>query len=142
MQEKKEMFKIVDKSTKKNPEEKQYLICISGKDGVEDMWEIVTGRTAAYEFIKNNIEFINLEESFILVESCTLDQRKSIYAFIKHVGNLFEDNFDIEDYIKGDWSEEDYAKTNDISQDLFIETTDKFDITELMNGNVQTTSLA
>ena len=48
MPELKEMVKIV-----KAPEEKQYLICIAGKDGAEDEWEIVTGRTNAYEKIKN-----------------------------------------------------------------------------------------
>ena len=35
MPELKEMVKIV-----KSPEEKQYLICIAGKDGAEDEWEI------------------------------------------------------------------------------------------------------
>lgn len=136
----KEMVKVVDNSKpKKSPEEKQYLICIHGYDN--DIWNIVTGRTAAYEFIKEYIEDINLEDSFILVENCNLNQRKSIYAFIKHVESFYEDNFDIDDYVKGDWSEQDYRSDNDISEDLNIDNNDKFNIADLIDGNVNTKSL-
>lgn len=138
----KEMVKIVDNSKPlKSPEERQYLICIAAKDGGNDIWDIITGRTNAYEFIKDNIEFINLEESFILVESNTLSQRKSIYAFLKYVEKFYEDNFDVDDYIKGDWSEDDFRKYNDIDQGLSIDTNDRLDMSSIMNGDVETTSL-
>ena len=137
MSEMKEMVKIVD-NTKKHPEDRQYLICISGiTEG--DYWTIVIGRTEAYKYIKENIDEINMEHSFILVESCTLAERKSIYAFMKYAGEFYSDGFDIEDYIKGDWDEEDYKRTNDI--DLMINTNDRIDMKSFMNGDIDTVDL-
>ena len=136
MAEKKEMVKIV-----KSPEEKQYLICIAGKDGGEDEWEIVIGRTAAYERIKNSIAYIDLDHSFILVEGHPLEKRKSIYASMKHVEQFYEDNFDIEDYIKGDWSETDYRAMNDTTESLVISNDERLDMPLLMDGELQMTSL-
>lgn len=136
----KEMVKVVD-NTKKHPEDRQYLICIRTKDGsgAQDSWEIVTGRTEAYEYIKENIDIINLEYSFILVETLTLAERKSIYAFMKYAGDFYSDGFDIEDYIKGDWDETDYKRNNDIS--LMIDNTERIDIQSFMNGDVDTIDL-
>lgn len=139
MAEMKEMVKIVD-NTKKHPEDRQYLICIRTKDfDGRDDWEIVTGRTAAYEYIKENIESIDMEHSFILVESLTLAERKSIYAFMKYVGDFYSDNFDIEDYIKGDWDEADYKRDNDIA--LMIDNSERVDMESFMNGDVDTVDL-
>lgn len=136
MPEMKEMVKIVD-NTKKHPEERQYLICISGY--TQDSWNIVIGRTEAYNYIKENIDEINLEHSFILVESCTLDKRKSIYAFMKYAGEFYNDGFDIEDYIKGDWDERDYQRNNDIS--LMINETDRISMQSFMDGDIDTVEL-
>jgi hypothetical protein len=136
MPELKEMCKIV-----KTPEEKQYLICIAGKDGAEDEWEIVTGRTAAYEKIKNSIEFIDLEHSFILVETCTLDRRKSIYAFMKYAGEFYNDGFDIEDFVRGDWNESDYRAMNDMNESFNVSNSEKISMQSIMDGEVGTTAL-
>lgn len=136
MAELKEMVKIVD-NTKKHPEDRKYLICIHGK--TEDSWNIITGRTEAYEFIKENIDDIIMEDSFILVESCTLNERKSIYAFMKYAGEFYSDGFDIEDYIKGDWDEMDYKRSNDIS--LMIDNKDRVDMQSFMNGDIDTVDL-
>lgn len=136
MPELKEMVKIV-----KTPEEKQYLICIKGKDGGEDEWEIVTGRTAAYERIKESIEFIDLEYSFILVETCSLDKRKSIYTFMKYAGEFYNDGFDIEDYVKGDWDEDDYRMRNDIDPSFEMNDSRRVTMQDFMNGDIGTTSL-
>ena len=140
MPEMKEMVKVVD-NTKKHPEERKYLICMRAKSGsgAWDSWDIVTGRTAAYDYIKENIDDIDMEHSFILVESCTLAERKSIYAFMKYAGDFYEDSFDIEDYIKGDWDETDYKRNNDIS--LIIENKDRVDMQSFMNGDIDTVDL-
>ena len=140
MAEMKEMVKIVD-NTKKHPEERQYLICIRTKSGsgVQDSWDIVTGRTEAYEYIKTNIDDIDLEHSFILVESCILAERKSIYAFMKYAGEFYSDGFDIEDYIKGDWDEMDYKRNNDIS--LMINNNERIGMESFMNGDIDTIDL-
>ena len=125
--------KIDDDKKEKSSEEKQYLICIKGKES-EDVWEIVTGRTEAYEFIKNMIDFIVFEESFILVETVKLSERKSIYAFMKYAERFYNDNFDIEDYIKGDWSEDEYKEMNGIDP-MFLDSK-RLDTIGFMNGEI------
>ena len=136
MAELKEMVKVVD-NTKKHPEDRQYLICIAGT--TQDSWVIITGRTEAYEYIKENIDDINMEHSFILVETLTLAERKSIYAFMKYAGEFYSDGFDIEDYIKGDWDENDYKRNNDIS--LMVDNVERIDMESFMNGDVNTIEL-
>lgn len=140
MPELKEMVKIVD-NTKKHPEDRQYLICIKAKpgSGETDSWDIVIGRTEAYNYIKDNIDYIDIEHSFILVESLPLEKRASIYAFMKHVGDFYEDSFDIEDYIKGDWDEEDYKRNNDMS--LMIDNVERVNMQSFLDGDVNTVDL-
>lgn len=129
----------------KSHEEKQYLICLrSNQMEDDDRWEIVNGRTEAYEYIKENIYMIDFSSSFILVENCKLSERKSIYAFMKHVEQFFpEDPFDIEDYIKGDWSEDEFIKYNDIDKSLYPDNykDNQLSIEEFMNGNYNTLPL-
>lgn len=126
---------------KKTPEEKQYLLCIAGKDGADDEWEIITGRTATYERIKESIEYIDFELSFVLVETLTLSDRKSIYAFMKYVQDFYNDGFDIEDYIKGDWSESDYKASNNIDPSIDFNSDRRINMQSIMDGGVETTSL-
>lgn len=137
----KEMVTIV-KDQVKTPEEKQYLICIRGKDGGTDEWNVVEGRTEAYEYIKDNIEYIDLEKSFILVENLPFAKRKSIFAFMKYVQDNYEDNFDIEDYVHGDWDENDYKKLNGISPELVIDQSEKLDIKDQINSNFEVTEIS
>ena len=99
----------------------------------------MVGRTAAYEYIKENIDDIDFDLSFILVESCSLSERKSIYAFMKYVGDFFEDNFDIEDYIKGDWDENDFIRNNDIS--LNVDNNERIDMQSFLDGDINTKDL-
>lgn len=136
----KEMVKIVD-NTKKHPEDRQYLICIRAKEGsgAQDAWDFATGRTEAYEYIKSNIDYIDLEHSFVLVESVTLSERKSIYAFMKYAGEFYSDGFDIEDYIKGDWDESDYMRNNDITP--MVDNKERIDMASFLNGEVDTKDL-
>lgn len=137
----KEMVKIV-KDEVKTPEEKQYLICIRGKDGGADEWNIVEGRTEAYEYIKDSIEYIDLEKSFILVENLPLAKRKSIFAFMKYVQDNYEDGFDIEDYIKGDWDENDFKSMNGISPELMINQSERLDIKDQIDQNFEVTEIS
>ena len=121
----------------KSPEEKQYLICIAAKagSGDYDLWDILTGRTEAYEFIKTNIYMIDFERSFILVEGCKFEERKSIYAFTKYVQDMYQDDFDIDEYIKGDWSEMDYKVDNDIN--LIIDSASRLSMESIMDGEYE-----
>jgi len=121
------------KVQEKSPELKYYLICIAAKFGYgDDMWNIVQGRSEAYNYIIENIEMINLDDSFILVEGLGLEHRKSIYAFCKYAQQFFENAFDIDDYIKGDWDERDYQLRNNI--DPTFNSTQKVSMQDIMNG--------
>ncbi len=124
---------------KNNPELKEYLLCIAGKDGADDTWEMITGRTELYETIKNNIEWIDLERSFVLLSTAKLENRKSIVAFMKYCERFFNDSFDIEDYIKGDWSEANYAAQNNI--DTMFSNNDRLNMEDFMNGEIGSTDL-
>lgn len=138
----KEMVKIID-NTKKHPEDREYLVCIRAKEGSgeSDSWAFVTGRTATYEYIKENIEDIDLNYSFVLVETLPLEKRKSIYAFMKYAGEFYADGFDIEDYIKGDWDEDEYQRNNDIEQVISNPPEGSLKMEDIMDGNVDTTDL-
>lgn len=119
-----------------NPELKHYLICIASYED-SDMWAIVQGRTAAFNYIKDNIDIINFEESFILVDGLPLSERRSIYAFMQYAQQFYpEDSFDIVDYVKGDWDEEDYRQRNEI-YDAFRHTENKISMEDIMNGNIK-----
>lgn len=141
-----EVIKIADKNPqqkilKKDSEERVYLLCIAGKDGGEDYWELVTGRTDAYTTIKDTIEFIDLERSFILVETAKLMDRKSIVAFMKYAEQFYNDSFDIDDYIKGDWNEEEYQQQNDIDNLFLSNDNNKLEMENFMDGNINSRSL-
>lgn len=150
-EEKKQMYRVVNpeadtrfESKFKDPEEKQYLICIkaSAQSGMDDEWDIVTGRTEAYEYIKDRIDYIDFERSFILVESCILSDRKSIYAFMKFAKQYFpNDSFDIDEAIKGDWDEDEYQKNNDIDTSLYGNPKDKLSMEELMGSGIKAVPL-
>ena len=91
----------------KDPEKKEYLILLVGLRGKEEEfkdYEFVIGRTATYELIKTLIEDIDIDESYVLVEGVTLEERISVYKFMKHMHMHFfqDDLFDIEKYNQGD----------------------------------------
>ena len=94
--------------------EKVYLILIDGIDKEDDTkpyrdWELVTGRQAAYDYIKSMLEneyiIINVEESKIIVDSekVKISDGVSIYAFMENMKEndkiIDYTSFDIEDYI-------------------------------------------
>lgn len=147
--EMREMVKIIDNSIprevyeKNKAEHKDYLVCLKAKEGSGewDIWDIIHGRLATYEFIKENIDMIDFESSFVLVDTLTLKDRKSIYAFMQYAREIFGDSFDLESYIRGDWDENDYRDHNDISRQVLVDNEDRVDMESLMGGNVDMASL-
>lgn len=94
--------------------EKIYLILIDGVENDNEAkpyrdWELVTGRQAAYDYIKTMLEneyvIVNVEESKIIVnsENVKITDGVSIYAFMKNMKETDKiidyTSFDIEDYI-------------------------------------------
>lgn len=89
-----------------NPDlDKEYLIFfVYGDDDAGEVkdWKLITGRRKLYEFIKDMIETMNLDESFVLSDKSALEGRLTVYEFMKHVveeQNLYpEDGFNIDNY--------------------------------------------
>lgn len=156
----KEMVKVIDNTipyeehkAKKDPEKRDYLICVSDeREDYGNWWMIVNGRTNAYEtlkeIIKDDHEYIDFEESFIMVETITMQSRKSFYAFMKYCKQFYTDDFNIDDYIKGDLSEnvhedeEDETNLNrEVDPSMYVNNAEKIDMASLMNGEVSTSDL-
>ena len=82
-----EMRQMIINTDKSKPYDdgrlKRYLICIKSKYS-EDSWDFIEGREDAYEYIKDRIDDIDFETSFIVVSSQKIDDRKSIYAFMNY----------------------------------------------------------
>lgn len=83
----------------------KYLLLIKSPDSDETYWEIITGREEAYNYIKNNIEIIDVTESFIIankMKNFDLDDLRTIHDFILFVkeSNNIVDDFDIDSYVQ------------------------------------------
>lgn len=82
----------------------KYLLLIKLPESDETYWEIIENREEVYEYIKNNIENIDVDNSFIVankMKEIDLDKLHTIYGFVKFVKeeNNIVDEFDIDDYI-------------------------------------------
>ena len=123
-----------------DPEKRLYLVCIAFMDDVDE-WYILMGRTETYEYIKERIDNIDFETSFVLVETLKLKDRISIYQFMAKVQNNYDDGFDINEHIKGDWNEADFRSSQGIDESLNISNDNRLSMESIMNGEVETTSL-
>jgi len=109
---KKVMAEIINNNEPRNPNTIRYLVCIKYTNDLT-VWAIVTGREDAFEFIKYSYDYdatIDLDESFILSDTSTLSQMKSLVQFVKYCRDELrepwaqgfemseEDNFDEDDF--------------------------------------------
>lgn len=129
------------KVVKQDPNNTLYLICLRGTE--EDIWNIVEGREAAYEYIKDNIDGVIIEESFILAENQPLRKRKDIYTYMKYVEKFFpDDRFDIDDYIINNNNEDrineikEVYSYNDIDP-IFNESSGQISPQDIMNSDMR-----
>ena len=117
VQQPEQEIKTVKLSNIKDPEEKEYLVCLfyDDTDTLYTSWDIYKGRTQAYQEIidaihNSNYDFgtdcVNIEYSFVLVEGAKLEERVKLYDFMKYCKNFYNDGFDIDDYI----DDEDHAE--------------------------------
>lgn len=100
--QKKKLISVVRRI--KPGEDIKYLLLIKVPNTDETYWEIITGRETAYEYIKNNITEIDVDNSFIIAnkqKEINLDDMHTIYGFVQFVKkeNDIVDEFDIDDYI-------------------------------------------
>ena len=94
---------------RKTPEEKEYLLLLTyiADDDIEGTeFRIFIGRTEARKYIIDVIPDLDIFESYVLVEGVVLENRVTVYEFMKHMENYFDDGFDIEDYNIGMSEEE------------------------------------
>ena len=101
----KEYDKVLNEITPTDPEHRQYIILMATMDGTEEVyiWQAMEGRTAMYEYIRDNIEELNIdpENSFVLVENVPYKDALAVSNFVRYLknGNLVEDDgFDIESF--------------------------------------------
>lgn len=137
MEEQKKMVSII----KENPENKVYLVCLRTDSG--DFWDIIEGRENVWEYIKDKCIYnnVNVEESFVLVDSLTLRKRKSVYDFMKYFENFINDpdGFDIEDYVNGDVIGETESESE--SSTIESEGHNSLLMEDIMNGAISTQEL-
>lgn len=82
--------------------DKKYLLLIKTPNSDETYWEVIEGRYEAYQYIKNNVDTIDVDQSFIISSGTKVDlnDMHCIYDFVKFVKveNDIVDEFDIDDY--------------------------------------------
>lgn len=100
--------RVTEEIQPKDPEQRQYIIMYTSPDPEFDeeihRWEAMTGRTATYEWIRDNIEDkdIDPENSYVLVETVPYKDALTITQFIKYLQNadiVDREEFDIDDYV-------------------------------------------
>lgn len=83
-------------------EDIKYLLLLKTPNSDETFWEVIKGREDAYNYIKNNIDVIDVNESYIVSNNIKIDfdNMHTIYDFIKFVkeANDIVDEFDVDDY--------------------------------------------
>lgn len=84
----------------KSPEVKEYLLLMEYKETGENEYKFIIGRTETYKFIKDIIDELDIDESFVIVESVKIKDRITVYEFMRMCKdrNLFDDDFDINEY--------------------------------------------
>lgn len=105
---------IVKFTNPNDPEDKLYLILIIGFNENGDEFrdfEWITGRTNAYEFIKDMVkeERADLFQSKIIVETQAIETAKTLVEFMRYCSDNglveVDSGFDIMDYVQGDFEE-------------------------------------
>ena len=109
----KEYSKAIEEINPTDPEERQYIILFRDlgykdednitldSDEFPLRWEAVIGRRATYETIKANAPVIDIDKSYVLVETVAFKDALTVRGFMTHMtnANIIEDEgFDITDY--------------------------------------------
>ena len=87
-----------------DPEQRQYVILMYSKDGDDTYyrWESMIGRKTMYEYIVNNVEDFDPDNSIILTDNVAMKDALTVVQFVKYLQNanlVEEDDFDIDQYV-------------------------------------------
>lgn len=87
-----------------NPDEKRYILLMIIENDIseeEKIFEVITGRVNAYNYLKDMIECMNIYESKIMGGNVSYNDAISVYDFMswcQYNELVKRDGFDIEDY--------------------------------------------
>lgn len=81
--------------------EKTYLACIAYNDTEENIWYLFDNRQDIYEWLCQLLQTREIDPyaSFLLVDGVKLEDRKSVYVFMKYCEDIYNDGFDIDDFL-------------------------------------------
>ena len=108
-----EYEKVLNEINPEDPELKQYIMLYTDLGYEEDgdefplRWEAVQGRTKAYENIKVNAPVIDIDKSFVLVETVSFKESLSVRSFVEYLKNadmVEEDGFEIDSFSGSDYN--------------------------------------
>lgn len=82
----------------KSPEVKEYLVLTQNSEDGTTEFQFIIGRSATYEYLKSVIDTIDLDESYVIVETVKIKDRITVYEFLKMCKDrqLFDDDFDVD----------------------------------------------
>lgn len=108
-----EYEKVLNEINPEDPELKQYIMLYTDLGYEEDgdefplRWEAVQGRKKAYENIKVNAPVIDIDKSFVLVETVSFKESLSVRSFVEYLKNadmVEEDGFEIDSFSGSDYN--------------------------------------
>ena len=91
---------------------KYYMVVFYYKEG-DTKVQIVRGQYNTRMTIINNLDFIDIDESFVLVEDVGFgikDGKPSVYTFLKWIEKNYDDGFNIDEYIESKREEQDMER--------------------------------
>lgn len=98
--------KVTENVAPEDPETRQYVILMylnDSDDNAQCIWDSMSGRSAAYEYIKQYIDIyrFNPDKSVVITDNVPFKDALSVTQFVKYLqnGNLVDDeDFNIDDY--------------------------------------------
>lgn len=99
-----QMINPMQMNAQDSPEEREYLLLLYVTDDSgeydEQRFEIITGRDATYQYIKDMIDGMDINKSKVVVTDVTLKDALTVYQFMMLMKNKYytNDTFDIDEY--------------------------------------------
>ena len=99
-----EMINPMQTIARDSAEEKEYLLLLyvtdDSGDSDEQRFEIIIGREATYQYIKDMIDGMDINKSRVVVTDVTLKDALTVYQFMILIKNKYytDDTFDINEY--------------------------------------------
>ena len=94
---------VLEQVSSDDPETRQYVLLLYSEETKETTWESIEGRTATYEWIRDNIDLYDFDpdQSVILTPNVAFKDALSVTKFIQHLQNtnlVDPEEFDISIY--------------------------------------------